>query len=132
MAAAIMTKFETVPKPGLSFSGNQSKRTTALIKKVDSPIDNGVCRDNPCASTDQGAFPICDWINSESPNPKTVSAENRMSVRLGVTDQRCEAVQGVRGMVLAGLRKWINRAIEKFDGGRLTVRVYTNRLYGWM
>jgi hypothetical protein len=109
---AIITIFETVPKPGICFNGIQPNKTTRLMKNVHHPSESGECRYIPCANTDQGAFPNVDWISNESPNPKMLSPKKRIKTRPGPSDQRDDAVHEVRGTVLWGRsfeRKLIGR-----------------------
>jgi hypothetical protein len=93
------TIFARVPNPGLSPSGHQKKRTTAEIRKVAVPIFMPSLKDNPCASTDQGAFPVSELTSNASPNPKIVNPKIRIATLFGARSQRPVPVHGVIGIV---------------------------------
>jgi hypothetical protein len=97
---AITTIFARVPKPGFSLSGIQSRRTRQLIRNVALPMVISLLVATPWARTDHGALPSSEIIIKLSPIPKI----KRPKVRIETLDiersQRCEALQGVIGMVL--------------------------------
>ena len=91
-----------VPSPGRSRSGIQSSSTTALTRKVATPIDTGRIVDRPCASTVQGLTPSPPWTISASPVPKAYRPMSRTIPLAGVGDQREGERQRVTGTVRAG------------------------------
>ena len=97
---AITTIFASVPKPGFSFNGIQRRRTRQLIRKVAAPMDKEVLIETPCASTDHGPFPSSEIITKLSPKPKRNNPIVRIVTLEKDRSQRCEALQGVIGMVL--------------------------------
>ncbi|MFM1860686.1 MAG: hypothetical protein RLY80_275 [Actinomycetota bacterium] len=84
------TIFAIVPKPGLSPSGHQKKRTTAEIRNVAVPMFIPSLKDKPCARTDQGALPVSEFTSKASPNPKIVKPKISMATRLGARSQSKE------------------------------------------
>ena len=88
---------------------------TAEIKNVAQPIFIPLLNEIPCESTDHGAFPVCDWTNNASPNPKIVKPKIKMAKREVLRSHLLFAVQGVTGIVRCGLKAANNLAIQFSD-----------------
>lgn len=108
----MIIKFEMVPNPGFSRKGIHASKTTALIAKVDQPIEIRAWRDIPCANTDHGPLPMLLWMTNASPKPKILKPTNNINTLNGFKSQRPLALHGTCGIVLCGRKNSMKALVD--------------------
>jgi len=73
----IIMMLKIVPRPGTCFKNTHKNRTIELITAVDTPIDQPVCIEKPCANTVHGLTPTPAAISNASPKPKMINPRIR-------------------------------------------------------
>ena len=72
-----------VPRPGICFKKIHKNNTNELMIAVDTPMDQSVFLDTPCANTVHGLTPTPAAISNASPKPKRNKPKIRNKTEIG-------------------------------------------------